>query len=126
MFRFFQGNNYNKSPDECRCGLDTPFMTAWTDVNPGCRFYGYGMYKFQGHKRCNNFVWYDEEMTPRAKESNSSLNQGLSLEKIKVNECKLKEDKLTMKIKFVNMQLKFTIEMSIVLLTGLVTTSVMK
>lgn len=28
----------------CRCNLDAPLMTAWTNANPGCRFYGCGMY----------------------------------------------------------------------------------
>ncbi|XP_058784860.1 uncharacterized protein LOC131659725 [Vicia villosa] len=129
MSRFSQGSNRSKSSfirDECRCGLDAPLMTAWTDANPGRRFYGCGMYKIQGHKMCNHFVWYDEELTPREKELISLLNESLIIEKNKVNECKLKEEQLTMKMKFVKMQLKFTIGMSIVLLMGLVATSVMK
>lgn len=65
-------------------------------------------------------------MTPREKESILSLNERLSLDKIKVKECKLKDDELTMKIKIVNMELKFTIGMNILLLIGLVATSVMK
>lgn len=64
-------------------------------------------------------------MTPRLKELISSLNERLGLEKIKVNECKHKEYELKMKIKFLKMQLKFIIGMIIVLLIGLVATSVM-
>lgn len=29
----------------CKCGLDAPLMTTWTNVNPCRRFYGCGMYK---------------------------------------------------------------------------------
>lgn len=75
---------------------------------------------------CSHFIWYDEEMTLREKEMIFSLDQRLSLEKNNVNECKLKEDKLNMKIKFLNMQLKFTYVISFVLLICLVATSVMK
>ncbi|XP_058740443.1 uncharacterized protein LOC131612696 [Vicia villosa] len=125
MSRFSQGSIRSKYPfirDECRCGLDAPLMTAWTDANPGRCFYGCGMYKIQGHKMCSHFVWYDEEMTPREKELISSLNEQLIIEKNKANEFKQKENDLTVKMKFVKLQLKFTIGMSIVLLMGLVAT----
>lgn len=56
---------------------------------------------------CNHFVWYDREMTSRAKELIISLQSRLSIDKNKVNEDKLKEDELKMKIKFMNMRLKF-------------------
>lgn len=75
---------------------------------------------------CSHFIWYDEEMTLREKEMIFSLDQRLSLKKNNVNECKLKEDKLNMKIKFLNMQLKFTYVISFVLLICLVAESVMK
>ncbi|CAK8575652.1 unnamed protein product [Lathyrus sativus] len=126
MSIYFQGSNCSKSHfvcDECKCGLDAPLMTSWTDANLGRRFYGCEMYK--GHKRCNHFVWSDEEMTLISKELISSLNERLGLENIKVEECKHKEDELKMKIKFLRIQLKFTIGMIILLLIGLVATSVM-
>ncbi|XP_058773634.1 uncharacterized protein LOC131647826 [Vicia villosa] len=119
MSRFFQGSNRRKSPfirDECRCGLEAPLMTAWTYANPGRHFYGCGMYK--GHTMCIYFVWYDEEMSPTSKE--------LIIEKNKANEFKLKENELTMNMKFVKMQFKFIIGLSIVLLMVLVASSVMK
>ncbi|CAL5211919.1 unnamed protein product [Lathyrus oleraceus] len=128
MSKYSQGSNCSKShfiSDECRCSLDAPLMTLWTDANPICRLYGRGMYKLQGHKRCNHFVWYDEEMTPRSKELISSFHERLGLEKIKVNECKHKEDELKKEIKFLKIQLKFTIGFMIVLLIGLVATSVL-
>ncbi|XP_058777881.1 uncharacterized protein At4g04775-like [Vicia villosa] len=123
MSQFSQVSIRSKSPfirDECRCGLDAPLMTAWTDANPGRRFYGCGI--FRDTKCANHFVWYDEEMTPRAKELISSLNEQLIIEKNKANEFKQKENELTMKMKFVKLQLKFTIRMGIVLLMGLVAT----
>lgn len=48
MSQFFETSNRTKSPsmgDECRCSLDAPLMTSWTDANPGCRFYMCGMHK---------------------------------------------------------------------------------
>lgn len=30
---------------KCHCGMDVSLMTTWTNPNPGCRFYDYGMYK---------------------------------------------------------------------------------
>lgn len=56
----------------------------------------------------------------------ASLHQGLSLEKNKVNEGKLKEDESKMKVGFFNMQMNFTYVMIFVLLLGLVVISVMK
>ncbi|CAL5208248.1 unnamed protein product [Lathyrus oleraceus] len=121
MSRYSQGSKCSKSHficDECRCVIDAPLMTSWTGVNPRRRFYECGMYKLQGHKMCNHFVWYDEEMTPRSKEFISSSNERLGVEKIKVDELK-------MNIKFMKIQLKFTIGMIIVFLIGLVATSIL-
>lgn len=56
---------------------------------------------------------------PQEQKKKSSLHQRLSLEKNKVNEGKFEEDELKMKIKFLNMQLKFTYVMSFVLFLGL-------
>ncbi|CAI8601104.1 unnamed protein product [Vicia faba] len=71
---------------ECHCGIDAPLMTAWTDSNPGRRFFGCGMYKVQGFKKCSNFVWLDEEMNPRAKEVIGNLLHNLNEEKQRVKE----------------------------------------
>ncbi|XP_058725508.1 uncharacterized protein LOC131596784 [Vicia villosa] len=84
---------------ECKCGLDAPLMTSWTDANPGRRFYGCGMYKLYGKKGCSHFEWYDEEMSLRAKDLICSLEQRLNAEKCKVIESKVKEDELKMKLK---------------------------
>ncbi|CAL5208386.1 unnamed protein product [Lathyrus oleraceus] len=51
----------------CKCGLDAPLMTAWTNVNPDRRSYGCGMYKIQRYKKYSHFVWLDEEMSLREK-----------------------------------------------------------
>ncbi|XP_058763747.1 uncharacterized protein LOC131637175 [Vicia villosa] len=91
---------------ECRCGLDAPLMTSWTDANPGRRFYGCGMYKIQGSKRCNHFVWYDEEMGARAKDMISSLNQRLISAKVTIEEGKKAEDELNKQIKDLKMKIK--------------------
>lgn len=34
----------NCSTYVCKCGLDAPVMSPWTNVNPSRRFYKYGMY----------------------------------------------------------------------------------
>ncbi|CAK8532063.1 unnamed protein product [Lathyrus sativus] len=118
--------NFKLNHGECLCSLEVPLMTSWTDSNPERRFYGCGMYELVGQKRCGHFVWYDEEITPRAKEMITSLKEKLCSEQNKVNECRVKEDELKMKIKFLNMQMKFSCVMSFVMLLGLIVSSVMK
>ncbi|XP_058768557.1 uncharacterized protein At4g04775-like [Vicia villosa] len=121
MSRCSEASSRTKSSSihgECRCGLDAPLMTSWTDANPGRRFYGCGMYKIQGYKRCNHFVWYDEEMGPRAKDMISKLNQRLNIANLKIDEGKIQEDELNRKIKKLNTEmktLKFLIAMMVML-----------
>ncbi|CDY20424.1 BnaC02g23920D [Brassica napus] len=43
----------------CFCGLPATVAQAWTDKNPGRRFYGCPRYKLGDH--CKYFSWYDEE-----------------------------------------------------------------
>ncbi|XP_058776614.1 uncharacterized protein At4g04775-like [Vicia villosa] len=103
MSHYSEASSRTKSPSvhgECRCGLDAPLMTSWTDSNPGRRFYGCGMYKIQGYKRCNHFVWYDEEMDPRAKEMISTLNQKLKIANLKIDAGKIQEDEMSKKSQF--------------------------
>ncbi|KAL0741825.1 hypothetical protein Bca4012_083338 [Brassica carinata] len=42
----------------CFCGLEAKIYQAWTNKNPGRRFYGSVLYKCRG--ACNFFQWYDE------------------------------------------------------------------
>ncbi|KAF8047165.1 hypothetical protein N665_0192s0006 [Sinapis alba] len=42
----------------CFCGLEANIRQAWTDKNPGRRFYGCPRYKVNG---CKFFAWFDEE-----------------------------------------------------------------
>jgi hypothetical protein len=49
----------------CYCGVDSPLVTAWTDENPGRRFYGCGRY-FQ-RRKCKFFRWFDPEVPDRQK-----------------------------------------------------------
>ncbi|CAK8566556.1 unnamed protein product [Lathyrus sativus] len=60
-------SNFKSNHGKCLCGLEAPLMTSWTDSNPRRCFYGCGMYKLVGQKRCGHFVWYDEEMTQEQK-----------------------------------------------------------
>ncbi|CAL5198568.1 unnamed protein product [Lathyrus oleraceus] len=89
----------------CKCGLDAPLMKAWTNANPGRRFYGCGMYKVQGFKKCSHLVWFDEEMNPRAKELISALLMNINEEKATVKSYKEKEEELKMKVKMLKKQL---------------------
>ncbi|CAI8595996.1 unnamed protein product [Vicia faba] len=111
---------------ECHCGIDAPLMTAWTDSNPGRRFFGCGMYKVQGFKKCSNFVWLDEEMNPRAKEVIGNLLHNLNEEKQRVKESMVKEEETRMKIKFLKKQLKFNWFITIFVLVAFVATIIMK
>ncbi|CAL5193368.1 unnamed protein product [Lathyrus oleraceus] len=79
---------------ECHCGMDAPLMIAWTDANLGRCFYGCGMYKMQGYKKCSNFVRLDEEMNPRTKEVISSLLHNLNYEKLKVKDSIRKDEEM--------------------------------
>ncbi|KAI5393592.1 hypothetical protein KIW84_060643 [Lathyrus oleraceus] len=62
----------------CKCDLDTPLMAAWADANSDRRFYECEMYKIQGFKKCNHFVWLDGETNPRAKELISALLKNIN------------------------------------------------
>ncbi|XP_058784024.1 uncharacterized protein At4g04775-like [Vicia villosa] len=132
MSRYSEASSRTKSPSvhgECRCGLDAPLMTSWTDSNPGRRFYGCGMYKIQGYKRCNHFVWYDEEMGPRAKEMISTLNKKLKIANFKIDAGKIRQDEMNKKISNLNLKIKYlkiSIASIFVLVVGLVLGFVMK
>ncbi|CAL5205188.1 unnamed protein product [Lathyrus oleraceus] len=78
---------------ECKCGLPSPLMTAWTDLNLDRRFFGCATYKKQEYKRCSHFVWYDEEMSQRDKELISSMHQKLNQEKVNLNEAIIREER---------------------------------
>ncbi|CAL5193526.1 unnamed protein product [Lathyrus oleraceus] len=90
----------------CKCGLDAPLMTTWTNANPDRRFHGCEMYKVQGFKKCSHFVWLDEEMNPREKEVISALLKNINEEKATVKSYKVKEEELKMKVKMLKKQLK--------------------
>ncbi|KAI5421893.1 hypothetical protein KIW84_045370, partial [Lathyrus oleraceus] len=93
---------------ECKCGLPSPLTTEWNDLNPGRHFFGCGMYK--GYKRCSHFVWYDEEMCQQANEVIFSMHKKSNQENVKFNKVIIREDQLKLKIKFLKMINKFTME----------------
>ncbi|KAH0858485.1 hypothetical protein HID58_086746 [Brassica napus] len=43
----------------CLCGLEAAITQAWTDKNPGRRFYG--CQRFKEKNGCKFFAWFDEE-----------------------------------------------------------------
>nr|VDD60647.1 unnamed protein product [Brassica oleracea] len=43
----------------CLCGLKAAITQAWTDKNPGRRFYG--CQRFKEKNGCKFFAWFDEE-----------------------------------------------------------------
>ncbi|XP_057456066.1 uncharacterized protein LOC130747212 [Lotus japonicus] len=54
----------------CKCGVQAPLVTTWTNENGniGRRFYGCGKFQDQKRRQCDFFVWYDEnEGNPRDK-----------------------------------------------------------
>ncbi|XP_058751367.1 uncharacterized protein LOC131624449 [Vicia villosa] len=112
--------------DKCHCGLDVPLMTSWIDTNPGRRFYGCGMYKLQGFKKCNNFIWLDEEMNTREKEVISSLIHNLEEEKQRAKNASMKEEEMRTKMKLMKKQLKFNWSITILVLVALVIAIIMK
>ncbi|XP_058725331.1 uncharacterized protein LOC131596624 [Vicia villosa] len=111
---------------ECRCGLEAPLMTSWTDLNPGRHFFGCGMYKVQGHKRCSHFVWYDDELSSRAKEIISSLQKNLEQERARLDEAYTKVAEVKMKLNAMNLLMKFSVSMTFVMAVGLVMLNVIK
>ncbi|XP_058767105.1 uncharacterized protein LOC131640709 [Vicia villosa] len=111
---------------ECRCGLKAPLLTSWTDSNPDRCFFGHGMYKVQGHKRCSRYVWYDDELSSRAKEIISSLQKKLDQKRARVDEDNIKVAKVKMKLNAMNLMMKFSVSMTYVLAVGLVMLNVMK
>ncbi|CAL5185523.1 unnamed protein product [Lathyrus oleraceus] len=110
----------------CKCGLDAPLMTTWTDANPDRRFYGCQIYKVQGFKKCKHFVLLDEEMNHRAKELISALLKNINEEKATIKSYKAKEEKLKMKVKMLKKQLKINWMLLFVILFAFVGTTLMK
>ncbi|XP_058755783.1 uncharacterized protein LOC131628997 [Vicia villosa] len=111
---------------QCRCGLEAPLMTSWTDSNLGRRFFGCGMYKVHGHKRCSHFVWYDDELSSRAKEIIYSLQKKLEHERDRLDEANTKVADVKMKLNAMNLLMKFSVSMTLVMAVGLVMLNVMK
>ncbi|KAI5433591.1 hypothetical protein KIW84_020758 [Lathyrus oleraceus] len=74
----------------CKCSLDAQLITTRTNANPGRRFYGCGMYKIQGYKKCSHFIWLDEEMNPRTKKLIYTLLKNINEENVKVKSYKAK------------------------------------
>ncbi|XP_058783009.1 uncharacterized protein LOC131657635 [Vicia villosa] len=109
-----------------RCGLEAPLMTSWTDSNPGRRFFGCGMYKVQGRKRCSHFVWYDDELSSRAKEIIYSLQKKLEHERARLDEANTKVAEMKTKLNAMNLLMKFSVSMTLVMAVGLVMLNVMK
>ncbi|CAL5202549.1 unnamed protein product [Lathyrus oleraceus] len=129
MSQIFVSNSNNRLrcvSSECKCSLDAPLMTTWTNVNPGRRFYGCGMYKIHGYKKCYHFVWLDEEINHRAKKVISTLMQNLTEEKKKVKNAKIRDEEMKMKMKFLKKRLKFNWMMTIIMLFALVASILMK
>ncbi|CAL5213710.1 unnamed protein product [Lathyrus oleraceus] len=126
-FGFSHGSrSSSRSRYVCKCGLDAPLMTTWTDANPGRRFYGCGMYKVQGFKKCSHFVWLDEEMNHRIKELIFSLLKNINEEKATVKFYKVKKEELKMKVKMLKKQLKINWMLLFAILFVFVGTTLMK
>ncbi|CAH8377478.1 unnamed protein product [Eruca vesicaria subsp. sativa] len=49
----------NSGRRRCHCGLPAAISQAWTDKNPGRRFYGCP--RFKRGNECKYFSWFDEE-----------------------------------------------------------------
>ncbi|CAL5205904.1 unnamed protein product [Lathyrus oleraceus] len=127
QYSFSHGSrSSSRSRYVCKCGLDAPLMTTWRNANPGRRFYGCGMYKVQGFKKYNHFVWLDEEMNPRAKELISALLKNINEEKARVKSYKVKEEELKMKVKMLKKQLKINWMLLFGMLFAFVGTTLMK
>ncbi|CAL5188960.1 unnamed protein product [Lathyrus oleraceus] len=109
----------------CKCGLDAPLMTTWTDANPGRRFYGCRMYKVC-FKKCSHFVWLDEEMNPRAKQLIYAILKNINGEKATIKSYKAKEEELKMKVKMLKKQLKINWMLLLVMLFVFVRTILVK
>ncbi|XP_050222944.1 uncharacterized protein LOC126673032 [Mercurialis annua] len=48
----------------CKCGVEAKVMVAWTEKNPGRRFFRCANWK---SRQCTFFSWYDEEYAPHIK-----------------------------------------------------------
>ncbi|KAL7104001.1 hypothetical protein ACP275_08G216500 [Erythranthe tilingii] len=70
----------------CKCGIELPINTSWTDKNPGRRFLACANYMKVSH--CNYFEWVDPEMCVRSKQ----IIPGL-LKKLNKLEDDMKEEK---------------------------------
>ncbi|CAI8609745.1 unnamed protein product [Vicia faba] len=85
-----------------------------------------GMYKVQGYKRCSHFIWYDDEISSRAKEIINTLQKKLDQERAKVDEANIKVPEVKTKLNSINLMMKFSVLITFVLAIGLVLSTVMK
>ncbi|RZC15964.1 hypothetical protein D0Y65_009304 [Glycine soja] len=83
----------------CLCNIEAPLVISWTEENPGRHFYGCGLYKDTGRKRCNFFQWHD----PIGNNRQKKIIVGLMKE---VDELKLREKGLQTRISEMKMKEK--------------------
>lgn len=80
----------------------------------------------QGYKECSHFIWFDEEMNPRAKEVILSLLHNLNDEKQKVKYYIRKDEEMKMKMKVLKNHLKLNWMIIINVLIAYVISTIMK
>ncbi|XP_050229254.1 uncharacterized protein LOC126678400 [Mercurialis annua] len=68
----------------CHCNQPAVLKTAWTQANPGRRFFG--CHGYQSGGGCDYFYWFDQALPSRTK----SILAGL-LEKVEKNETENKK-----------------------------------
>ncbi|XP_056858437.1 uncharacterized protein LOC130511391 [Raphanus sativus] len=91
----------------CACQLPAKIFTAWTDKNPGRRFYGCELYKEGENNHCSYFAWLDEEEVKGwAKRASIQARDEIREKKKQINELTATVNDLTATVNALRMELE--------------------
>ncbi|KAL0728119.1 hypothetical protein Bca4012_024212 [Brassica carinata] len=79
----------------CFCQLPAKIFTAWTDKNPGRRFYGCELYEEGGNEHCSYFLWLDEEVKGWAMKALIQARDEIREKKRRINQLTASNNELT-------------------------------
>ncbi|KAG5384175.1 hypothetical protein IGI04_035645 [Brassica rapa subsp. trilocularis] len=83
----------------CDCGLPAKIFTAWTNKNPGRKFFGCELYKEMGNEHCKFFEWFDEgEVTGWPKRALIEARDEIREKRRVINELRNRNLELSMEL----------------------------
>ncbi|KAG8370978.1 hypothetical protein BUALT_Bualt13G0039400 [Buddleja alternifolia] len=87
----------------CDCRMASKLQCAWTDANPGRRFYGCGQYGQVGE--CRYFAWFDPPMCERSRHVIPGLLRSLRRVETELHRVKTEFDPMEAQLRRVETKL---------------------